>query len=154
IIPEMTRVAWHIRQDDLKKTTPGLTRRSFTYNLSKASYRKEWDHGYETPRLGTRVLVWAIRILPKIGPLKALSFKPPTDQTNRLFEFSFDRTLELYRALLGQDPTQLQLQLPNRDFDTGELTRPAEYALADKAYAKLAIKLAERDPASLDPKLR
>jgi hypothetical protein len=46
------------------------------------------------------------------------------------------------------------LQLANRDFDTGELTRAAEYGLADNTYAKLAVKLSERDPASIDPKLR
>lgn len=153
IIPEMTRVAWHLRQDDLKKAQPGLTRRKFIYNLSKASYRKEWNKQYKTPGIGTRMLAFLIRILPKIGPLKVLSFKPPTPQTDRLFEASFDRTLDLYRSLLG-GADLAQLQLANRDFDTGELTRPAEYRLADNAYAKLAVKLSERDPASIDPKLR
>jgi hypothetical protein len=153
IIPEMTRVAWNLKKEDLKKATPGITRRKFTYNVSKASYQKEWDHRYSKPGIGSEFLAFLIRVLPKIGPLKALSFQPPTDQTNRLFEDSFDRTLDLYRGLL-RDQGLARLQLANRDFDTGELTRPAEYAPADKAYAKLAIKLSERDLASLDPKLR
>ena len=34
--------------------------------------------------------------------------------------------------------------LHNRDLDTGELTRPAEYTLADDAYAKLVTQLAEK----------
>lgn len=153
IIPEMTRVAWDLRKDDLKKATPGLTRRKFTYNLSKASYRKEWDKTYKTPGIRTRLLAFVIRILPKIGPLKALSFLPPTDQTNRLFEASFDKTLDLYRGLLAEQGLG-KLQLANRDFDTGEITRPTEYSMADNAYARLAIKLSDRDPASIDPKLR
>jgi hypothetical protein len=153
IIPEMTRVAWDLRRDELKKATPGLTRRKFTYNLSKASYRKEWSKTYKAPGIGTRMLAFVIRILPKIGPLKALSFMPPTPQTDRLFEASFDKTLDLYRTLL-RDQDLTQLQLANRDFDTGEITRPAEYGLADNAYAKLATKLAERDLATIDPKLR
>jgi hypothetical protein len=153
IIPEMTRVAWHLKQEDLKKAAPGLTRRKFTYNLSKASYRKEWKQRYKKPGIGTQFLALVIQFLPKIGPLKALSFLPPTNETNRMFEASFDRTLDVYRGLL-RDQDASKLQLENRDFDTGQLTRPAEYPLADKAYAKLAIKLAERDPSSLDPKLR
>jgi hypothetical protein len=153
IIPEMTRVAWGLQKDELLKTTPGLTRRKFAYNLSKASYQKEWKEKYKGPGIGTRMLTFLIRILPKIGPLKALSFLPPTKQTNQLFEASFDKTLDLYRELLrNQDASQLQLA--NRDFDTGEMTRPTEYTLADNTYAKLAMKLAERDPGSVDSKLR
>ena len=153
IIPKITRVAWDLRKDELKKATPGLTRRKFTYNLSKASYRKEWSKSYREPGIGTRMLAFLIRILPKIGPLKALSFMPPTPQTDRLFEASFDGTLDLYRSLL-RDQGLGRLQLANRDFDTGEITRPAEYGLADNAYARLAVKLSERDPALIDPKLR
>ena len=153
IIPQMTRVAWSIRKDDIVKTRPGLERRRFVYNISRASYRKEWDRRYRAPGIGTRILALLIRILPKIGPLKALEFKPPTAQANSLFEASFDRTLSEYRAMLSRgDPRQLQL--PNRDFDTGELTRPGEYRMADDAYAKLAVRLSESDPASIDPELR
>jgi hypothetical protein len=153
IIPEMTRVAWNLRKDDLKTAAPGITRRKYTYNLSKASYRKEWDKTYQQPGIGARMLAFLIRILPKIGPLKALSYNIPNPQTEKLFEASFDKTLDLYRGLL-QDQALGHLQLANRDFDTGELTRAAEYGLADNTYAKLAVKLSERDPASIDPKLR
>lgn len=153
IVPEMTRVAWNLKQDELKKAQPGATRRKFVYNLSRASYKKEWDGQYRQPGIGARMLAFLIRILPKIGPLKALSFKPPTPQTDKLFEASFNKTLDLYRRLLGAKDLA-EIQLENRDFDTGELTRPGEYSLADNAYAKLAIKLADRDSASIDPKLR
>jgi hypothetical protein len=45
-----------------------------------------------------------------------------------------------------------RLALPNCT-DTGSHA-PGEYRLADEAYAQLVRKLAERDPATLDPKLR
>src|SRR6185295_3509090 len=38
IIPEMTKVAWKLKRDDLIKAQPGITRRKFIYNLSRASY--------------------------------------------------------------------------------------------------------------------
>ncbi|HEY7389349.1 MAG TPA: hypothetical protein VH640_12620, partial [Bryobacteraceae bacterium] len=67
-------------------------------------------------------------------------------------ENSFNHTLSVYRerlSLAGRG----QLELENRDLDTGAPTRPGEYRLADDAYAKLAVKLASQDPAQLDPKL-
>jgi hypothetical protein len=152
IIPEMTKVAWNIRKDELTKSKPGVTRRKFVYNLSRASYRKEWDGKYEQPGIGARVLAFFIRILPKIGPLKALSFKPPTPQTDKFFQESFNKTLDTYRALLKEQNAN-GLQLANRDFDTGALTRPGEYKMADNTYAKLAVKLADKGPAVIDPKV-
>jgi hypothetical protein len=153
VIPMITHIAWKQKKHELLKADPTITRRRFVYNLSRASYRKEWNGKYREPGICTRILGFFIRILPKIGPLKALSFKPPTPETERLFQVSFDRTLAEYRRLLA-DAGAGRLALPNRDFDTGLPTRPGEYRLADEAYAQLARKLAERDPATIDPKLR
>jgi hypothetical protein len=153
IIPEMTKVAWKLKKDDLIKAQPGISRRKFVYNLSRSSYRKEWDGQYEKPGIGARILAFLFRILPKVGPLKALSFHAPTPQTDKFFQESFNQTMDSYRGLLKEQSAR-DLQLTNRDFDTGEVTRPGEYRLADKAYAKLAIKLADKDPAAIDPKLR
>jgi hypothetical protein len=143
LIPRMTRVAWDLKKDEFQKAQPTLTRRVFVYNLSRAGYRKEWNTKYREPGIGTKVLGLLIRILPKVGPLKALSFKPPTAQTETLFEASFNRTLGEYRRTITEQ-SEGRLMLENRDFDTGEPTRPGEYALADAAYAKLARELAER----------
>jgi hypothetical protein len=152
-IPHMTRVAWRLKESDLKKSRSGITRRAFIYNLSRASYRKEWDDRYQHPGAGADILAFLIRILPKFGPLKALDFKAPTARTERLFEDSFDRTLAEYIRLLtaaGDD----RLVLEERNFDTGSPTRPAEYTLADATYARLAVALAEEQPETVDRKLR
>jgi hypothetical protein len=130
-----------------------VSRQKFVYNLSRASYRKEWKGKYREPGIGTRILAFLIRILPKVGPLKALSFKAPTPETERLFQLSFNRTLDEYRRLLA-DAGAGSLSLPNRDFDTGQLTQPGEYRLADDAFAKLARELAELDAAAVDPRIR
>ncbi|MCU1232439.1 MAG: hypothetical protein JWP63_406 [Candidatus Solibacter sp.] len=155
VIPELTRVAWNLKKDELIKATPGMTRRKFVYNISRASYRKEWDGKYKGPGLGAKILAFIIRILPKVGPLKALAFRPPTKQTAALFELSFDRTIDEYRGLLNA-AGKGTLALADYDFDTGKPTAPGEYPLADNAYAKLAEKLADKagkDPAAIDPVL-
>jgi hypothetical protein len=153
IIPNTTRVAWKLKKDELTSARPRLTRREFVYNLSRAKYHKEWGREYRKPGIFASVLAFLIRIVPKIGPLSALSFKPPTPETEKLFEASFNQTLEQYRGLLEQHRAG-RLRLDNRDFDTGALTRPAEYPMADEAYAELVIKLSEGDPAAIDPRLR
>jgi hypothetical protein len=152
-IPHMTHVAWRLKKNDLAKSRPGVTRRAFVYNLSRASYRKEWDGHYQRPGARSAVLAFVIRIIPKFGPLKALAFKAPNAQTERLFEDSFDRTLTEYWQLLGEVNDQ-KLALNNVDLDTGKPTKPAAYRLADKSYAKLAADLAEKPADMVDPKLR
>jgi Zinc dependent phospholipase C len=153
VIPIMTRAAWQIKKADLKKAQPRVNRRAFVYNLSRASYRKEWGRDFTEPGFKTRVVAFLLRILPKIGPLKALAFKNPTPQMDLLFQTSFDRTMEVYRGLLGAVGSST-LTLANRDFDTGEITRPTEYKLADNAYCELAIALARKDASAVDPQLR
>ena len=64
IIPGMTRVAWSLKQDQLKKEIPGITRKKFLYNLSRSSYEKEWGKEYHKPGFGTRILAFLFRILP------------------------------------------------------------------------------------------
>lgn len=153
LLPSMTRAAWSARKKDLMAATPGITRRRFVYNLSRASYHKSWDRNYQRPGIGARILGFLVRILPKIGPLKALQFPIPTQQTERLFEMSFDRTLDMYRGLLAEQARH-DLKLPARDLDTGKATRPDEYRMADDTYAQLAVLLAKRDPANVDPEVR
>ncbi len=153
VIPEMTRVAWDLKKNDLEKAHPGITRRQFLYRLSRASYRKEWDHKYRGPGPGAKVLAFFIRLVPKVGPFRTLAFKAPTAQTEKYFEDSFDRSLDRYSRLLAAQRDHT-LQLADLDLDTGNPTRPGSYRMADAAYAKLARKLADRDPASYDPAIR
>jgi hypothetical protein len=151
VIPEMTRVAWDLNKKKLMQATPRVDRAKFVYNLSRASYRKEYNGRFQEPGAGARVLAFFFRILPKIGPLKAAKPKTPTPETTKWFEDSFDKTLDMYRRLLAQAGSG-QLRLANTNIDTGEPTKPASYKLADDAYAKLAVKLADRG-GTADPKM-
>jgi hypothetical protein len=153
IIPEMTRVAWSLNKKELTKAPPHIDRARFVYNLSRASYEKSWGRTYQKPGIGARILGFFVRIVPKVGPFKAAAFKPPTPQTTKWFEDSFDKTLDDYRVLLAE-VGKGQLRLANMNFDTGEPGKPATYKLADSAYAKLAVKLAGRDAGTVDAKMR
>ena len=78
IIPKMTRVAWELKKDDLEKSIPGITRDKFLYNLSRASFEKEWGKNYKEPGFGTKAIAFLVRIVPKIGPFRVLQFRTPT----------------------------------------------------------------------------
>lgn len=144
LVPKATRVAWSLKKDDIMKDQPGITKKKFLYNLSRASYQKNWGSQYYPPTFGERFLAFLVRILPKIGPLKVLELKTPTPQAEKLFEDSFNTTLDRYRQLLTNVGAG-QLDLPNENFDTGEIPEPGKYRLNDVTHAKLLEALAKRN---------
>ncbi len=154
IIPEMTKVAWDQKKDELVRETPGLTRRRFVFNLSRSSYEKEWGHEYEKPGFGARLLSRLFRLIPKVGPFRAFSFKTPTPEADQLFMKSFNATLTVYRALLTQVRTGRRLDLPNTNFDTGRPSKIGEYQLADETYSRLLEKLKGYKFSTVDQPLR
>jgi hypothetical protein len=153
LIPKATRIAWSLKQDEIMKDQPGMTKQKFLFNLSRASYQKKWGNNYHPPTFGERFLAFLFRILPKIGPLKVLEFKTPTPETERMFEASFNATLDRYRQLLGQISAG-QLNLPNDNFDTGDITGPGKYRLNDEAHAKLLDALAKQNFSGATPEVR
>jgi hypothetical protein len=153
IVPEMTRVALLARKKELVAETPNFSARKFRYYLSRANYQREWGQGYRRPGFGTRVLAFFLRLVPKVGPFKAVDFKIPTRKTEDLYIASVDHTLDNYNTLLAEVKTKT-LRLVNTDFDTGRMTHAGEYALTDKAYAHLLDQLAHNDFAQVTPELR
>ena len=153
IVPEMTRVALIARKKEIVAETPNVNIRKFRYYLSRASYQKEWGKGYRRPGFGTRVLAFFLKLVPKVGPFKALNFKIPTRQAEDLYVASVDHTVENYKGLL-EEAGQDKLHLANTDFDTGRITHAGEYKLTDKAYARLLDQLAQDGFKQVTPELR
>ncbi len=146
-------MAWNLKQDEIQKDIPGITRKKFLYNLSRTSYEKDWGKDYQRPTAGDKFLAFVIRILPKIGPLRILTFRTPTPEAQKLFENSFNTTVDQYRALLS-DWSKGQLQLVNDNFDMGAITPRGKYKLADKTCAQLLDRLAKQHMAGVDQELK
>ena len=140
VLPALTKVAWQIRGQAIRKDAPGMTRRKFLYNLSRSSYEKNWGATYRRPSLKSKILADLFRIVPHAGPFKALAFKPLTPETERLYMASFNATIDRYREMLV-GVAGGKLALPNDNFDVGDATLAGQYKLADAAYAKLLHKL-------------
>jgi hypothetical protein len=135
------------------KDTPNASERKFLYYLSRSQYEKEWGTIYRKPGFKTRILAFLLRLVPKIGPFKALAFQIPTTQTEDMYVKSVDKTVENYASLLREVGAG-DLQLPNTDCDTGRLPRAGEYALSDKTYARLLKTLSDHGLDQLTPELR
>jgi hypothetical protein len=135
------------------RETPNFAKRKFLYRLSRSNYEKEWGKDYVKPGVGTRILSTLLRYMPKVGPFKGLAFNNPTPQTEDLYIKSINTTVDQYRAFLEEVRTD-SLVLPNRDFDSGNATKAAEYSLTDDTYAKLLGQLSERKFDLTTPALR
>jgi zinc dependent phospholipase C len=140
-IPEMTKVAWGRKRDQIVRVTPGVQRKAFVFNLPRRQYDREFGTDYAKPHGFARFLALVYRLVPKIGPFRSLSFSVPTPEAERLFLDSFtitrerfDRSLEALRA--GR------LHLDNTDLDTGRPSARGEYSLADATYDQLLDRLA------------
>ena len=153
LLPKATRIAWNLKKDEIMKDQPGITKRKFLYNLSRARYQKNWGKQYQPPTFGERFLAFLVRILPKIGPLKVLQLKTPTPATEKMFEASFNAAMDRYRKLLSQTGTG-HPDLPNDNFDTGDITGPGKYQLNDETQAKLLDELAKQQFNGASPEMR
>jgi len=153
IVPGMTRVAWSLKQDQLKKEIPGITRKKFLYNLSRSSYEKEWGTEYHKPGWRTKLVTFLFRLIPKVGPFKALQIATPTPEVEKLFMTSFNATVDRYKAVLANVDAGGP-EVPNENFDVGGATSAGKYKGTDEAYAKLVGKLADRQFAGMTPDLR
>ncbi|MGV3585400.1 MAG: zinc dependent phospholipase C family protein [Adhaeribacter sp.] len=151
--PALTKAAWNMKADEIQKAKPGATRRQFQYRISKASYTKTWGNNYREPNLWEKFLSWMLRLLPKIGPQRPLTFKPPTPEAEKLFMQSFTATVDKYSLALKATATQT-LQLSNTDFDTGEKIKPGDYGKADETHLELLLELAKLEFKTLTPDLK
>ena len=153
LIPKMTQVAVQVKEDDVHERQD-RAKQVFLYHLSRADYEKAWGHKYQKPGIGTRVLAAILRFIPKVGPFRALAFKSPTTQTQDLYFHSINDTVTTYGSYLRAAAGGSDIDIPNRDFDTGRLTKPTEYSLADNTYADWLGKLSDDKFSGITPQLR
>jgi hypothetical protein len=152
LIPQITKTAWEQKKDEIVKLIPRVDERAFVYTYTKAQYEREFG-AYRTPGFFARILAFLYKLLPKIGPLKPLSFKAPTPETEAMFTRSFEDARQRYARAL-EAVRDRRLDLANTDFDTGRPSAPGEYQLADKTYRELRKRLEKKHYATASPALR
>jgi hypothetical protein len=92
------------------------------------------------------------KVVPKVGPLRALDFKEPTKETENLYIKSVDQTVAQYGAALGEVRNK-DLKTPEINLDTGNPTERGAYPLADVTYRELLDALAYQNFIHMTPGL-
>jgi len=153
LIPELTRVAWRGKREQIAQIIPHVKESAFIYKYRRQQYEKEFGTSYKAHGKLARVVGVLYRILPKVGPLKPLKFKSPTPDAERLFMASFRDARARYASTLAAVGRR-SLDLANLNFDIGQPSAHGTYSLADKTYADLLGRLAQQKFASVPPALR
>ncbi|MGA8089103.1 MAG: zinc dependent phospholipase C family protein [Terracidiphilus sp.] len=153
LIPHMTQVALRTHKKEIMREIPNFQKQNFLYRLSRADYEKQWGKNYHRAGFGERLLAVLLKILPKIGPLKALDFNIPTAKTESMYFASINLTAENYGSLLDEVRAR-RAKLPDDDLDSGKPTAAGEYTLADDTYAKLLSQLADKKFDATTPALQ
>jgi hypothetical protein len=71
LVPEMTRVAWKHKQDEIPALAPAVQQNAFVYSFTRRQYEQTYGTKYRRPGFFARFLGLVARVLPKIGPLGA-----------------------------------------------------------------------------------
>jgi len=143
LIPHMTQVALRTHKKEITSEVPNFQKQKFLYRLSRADYEKQWGKTYQRAGFGERLTAVLLKVLPKIGPLKALDFNIPTAKTEDLYFTSINATVDKYGSLLHEVQAR-SISLPDDDLDSGKTTAAGEYTLADDSYTKLLSQLVEK----------
>jgi hypothetical protein len=147
LVPELTRDAWKVRKSFINKLNPLATEENFYYNMKRSDYNKEFGK----VNIKSTVVSFIIGVLPKIGPLSALSFKEPTEKGEKLYNDAFETIVTKYSNALTNPARQ---NAEDKNFDTGKKLKAGEYELADKSYDKLLLKLKKNDFKNADGELK
>ncbi|MGZ3846934.1 MAG: zinc dependent phospholipase C family protein [Flavisolibacter sp.] len=139
--PLLTKAAWSSKRAAIQKKDSTMTAKKFRYKMNRANYNKEYGKERDKPKAGAFLMGALIKILPKIGPLAPLKFKPPSPEVEKLYIRSFDSVQLHYSNALQALATRMPF-FADKNLDTGADTHPGEYWLADQTYTDLVLKLA------------
>jgi hypothetical protein len=143
-LPNFTYAEAVLHKGQFPADTPGPELEDYERQIGQLPKEEGWDQHRRKPGIRIHLLAGLIVIAPKIGTLKGLAIKSPTEETERAYIASVNLStaaLAVYlRRLIG---TQIGLDLADRDLDTGQQMVPGGYPLTDKTYAQLLARLAK-----------
>jgi hypothetical protein len=152
-IPRATRVAWAEKKREIERSQPGITRHKFVYIMSRSSYELDWGKQYDRPTVSDKMLALLLKLLPPIGPLRAVKLKMPTPPVEKLFMDRFNRSAqELARTIDRAKDNSLRLEPKN--YDVGAVTPAGTYRLDDETQAYWLRLLASRHFSTVTPSIR
>jgi Zinc dependent phospholipase C len=141
-LPNIARAETLLHKKNFPPDTPSPDLDALTKDLAQASADNNWEAFRKTPGFRSHLYAGFIFILPKVGTLKLLAIKGPTQQTEDLYVKSVNRSIKRLRLILTNFD-DIDRYVSNRDLDTGQIVRPGGYPLTDRTYAELLAKVTD-----------
>ena len=153
-LPHFTYAQAVLHKGRFPADTPGPELERYERQVGQLPKEEQWDRYRRKPGIQTHLLSFLIVIVPKIGALRMLAIKDPTEETERAYIASVNlSTAALAVSLERLRGSQIDLGLADRDLDTGQPVLPGGYPLTDRTYAQLLARITklptERIPAGL-----
>ena len=146
IIPEITKIAFVEYKDQIQQAQPGIQKKKFLYRLNKTEYQKDFGTDAFHISFGGRLLAFFLRIVPKIGPFKALKVNLPNAQDQVVYLKSINDTVDKFDQYLAEIHAAPAL-LPPPDPKDADSTRQAADKVAKDANSVQAAAAKAQDPA-------
>ena len=154
----------HRNHEPAEANTP--ERDELDKEVTAIAAENNWQAYRRKAGIGTYVLAGLIFVVPKVGPLKLVAVKGPTQATEAEYLHSVVLSTTALRQRLARftpstagkraphpsrDPRH---PLPNRDLDTGRVVQPGGYPLTDSAYADLLHRLTRQPAQPIPPGIK
>ena len=154
----------HRNHEPAEANTP--ERVELNKEVAAIAAENNWQAYRRKAGIGTYVLAGLIFVVPKVGPLKLVAVKGPTQATEAEYLHSVVLSTTALRQRLARftpstagkraphpsrDPRH---PLPNRDLDTGRVVQPGGYPLTDSAYADLLHRLTRQPAQPIPPGIK
>ena len=140
LIPRVAYALTVLHRHDFPPDSQSPEFQKLASEAAQAAAEADWEKYRRKPGIITYSLAGLVFILPKVGALKLLAIRGPTDATEQDYVRSVNRSSDAMRSALakfgGPKPG-----LENRDLDTGAAVAPGSYKLTDETYAELLHRL-------------
>lgn len=144
LFPFITKTAWAGKNKNKLESDKSSTSKRFRYKMHVKQYNQQFGKDYVRPGFFPTVMAFFIKVLPKVGPLRALHFKIPTQQAEAYFDQSFD-TIQVHFGINTFLLKKHNIRLEDIDFDTGKPAEHCEYQLADATYGNWLVDLQDNN---------
>ena len=135
-LPNIARAETLLHKKSFPEDVPSPDLEDLKKDLIQASTDNNWEAYRKKPGVTSHLYAGFIYILPKVGTLKMLAIKGPTQDTEVLYIKSVNRSIKALRFVLT-NYDHIERYIPNRDLDTGLVVKPGGYPLTDRTYATL-----------------
>jgi len=136
LLNEGTGIAWALYKPDIEAAEPGIKKKQFVQSMSRSDFVHQFGRAFLEPGYFARALSFLANLVPNIGPLKRLPYKPLPKDVQQMYFHAYRNACEQYLrevSFVAED----KLILPNLILDTGQPSKAGAYEPADNAYVEL-----------------